>query len=414
MNIIDHIINSYSENKSAASYKKFLLKLKLAEILYKEGQKTISELCDATNNSIPSLTAVLNELAHAGWIINYGIGESRGGRKPAMYGLNPGAGFIMGIELSRDFSRLCIFNLFNQSLGDLIEINEGLDTTKEILSVLKKESGKLLKKQGIKNEQVIGYGITIPGLIDIKTGVSYSYPQLGSGNLNLLFTELFGRPSFVEHDTKSMVLGESWFGLAKKMSDVLFLNIGAGIGMGIIINGNLYNGHSGFSGEFGHIQMIPNGDLCYCGKIGCLETVASGTALVKKAKEEIKKGKSSILSSKVNNNLDEIKLVNIIVAAKQGDHFALELLEEASEQIARGISTLLHLFNPEAIIIGGELAETGTLLLDTIQHKLNKYAMLKLKQDTQLILSELHQSAGLLGAIPVVMSKAFFVPRDLE
>jgi N-acetylglucosamine repressor len=211
-----------------------------------------------------------------------------------------------------------------------------------------------------------------------------------------------------------MVLGESWFGLAKKMSDVLFLNIGAGIGMGIIINGNLYNGHSGFSGEFGHIQMIPNGDLCYCGKIGCLETVASGTALVKKAKEEIKKGKSSILSSKVNNNLDEIKLVNIIVAAKQGDHFALELLEEASEQIARGISTLLHLFNPEAIIIGGELAETGTLLLDTIQHKLNKYAMLKLKQDTQLILSELHQRAGLLGAIPVVMSKAFFVPRDLE
>jgi N-acetylglucosamine repressor len=168
MNIIDHIINSYSENKSAASYKKFLLKLKLAEILYKEGQKTISELCDATNNSIPSLTAVLNELAHAGWIINYGIGESRGGRKPAMYGLNPGAGFIMGIELSRDFSRLCIFNLFNQSLGDLIEINEGLDTTKEILSVLKRESGKLLKKQGIKNEQVIGYGITIPGLIDIK------------------------------------------------------------------------------------------------------------------------------------------------------------------------------------------------------------------------------------------------------
>ncbi|OFX88041.1 MAG: hypothetical protein A2W99_11190 [Bacteroidetes bacterium GWF2_33_16] len=414
MNIVDHIINSYKENKSAASYKKFLLKLHLARIFYKEGQKAISELCDETNNSIPSLTAVLNELTEAGWVQNFGSGESKGGRKPALFGLNPDAGYIMAIEISRDYCRLSIFNMLNQSLGELVEIDKGLDTAADILLLLKKESSKLLKSRKIKNEQIIGYGITIPGLIDIRKGISYSYPQLGSGNLNTMFTRLFGRPAFVEHDTKSMVLGESWFGLAQRMSNVLFLNIGSGIGMGIIINGNLYHGHSGFSGEFGHIQMIQGGELCYCGKNGCLETVASGTTIVRKAIAEIEKGKSSIISNQVNNVMQDIKLITIITAAKQGDQFALELLEEASEYIARGISTILHLFNPEAVIIGGEMAEAEDLILNTIRQKLNKYAMFQLKKDTQIILSVLHQKSGLLGAIPVVMSNIFVVPKDLE
>lgn len=414
MNIISDIYKSYNKKGSAASYKKFILKLQLVEIFYKEGQKTISELCERTNNSIPSLTAVLNDLAKAGWIKNLGIGASRGGRKPAIFGLNPDAGYIMGIELSRDFSRLCIFNMFNKMVGEAVEINEGLDTTKEILSVIKNESLKLLKNQKIKNEQLIGYGITIPGLIDIRTGVTYSYPQLGNGDLNVMFSELFGRPAYVEHDTKSMVLGEAWFGLAKNMADVLFLNIGSGIGMGIIIKGKLYHGHSGFSGEFGHIQMISDGDLCYCGKNGCLETVASGTALIKKAISEIKKGKNSLISKKAGNNLNEIKINHIITSARAGDQFAIELIEDASEYIARGISTLLHLFNPEAVIIGGEMAEAENLLLETIQQKINKYAMLKIKQDTQVFLSELHQKAGLLGTIPVVMSKSLTLPAISE
>lgn len=413
MNIIDDSISSYKENKTAASYKKLMLKMQIIELFYKDGQKAISDLCDVTNNSIPTLTAVLNELTESGWINNHGVGESKGGRRPTMYGLNSAAGYVVCIELSRDFTRMCVFNLANESLHIPVEISEGLDTTKDILSVLKSKTTTLLEQTGIKNEQVMGYGITIPGLIDIRKGVSYSYPQLGSDNLNTIFSDLLGRPSFVEHDTKSMVLGEAWFGQAKKMSNVLFLNIGSCIGMGIIINGKLYHGHSGFSGEFGHIQMIPKGELCYCGRIGCLETVASGNALVKKAITQIKQGKHSLVTKIVNGNYEEIKLSTIINAMQHGDQFSLELLEEASDYIARGISTLLHLFNPEAIILGGDMAEAGDLLLNTLQQKLNKYVMVQIKKDSKLILSELHQTAGLLGAIPVVMSNRFLNYQEL-
>lgn len=413
MNIVDHTLSSFQKSNNAASYKKLLLKMQLVEIFYKEGLKTISELCDITKNSIPSMTVVLNELADAGWIKNYGIGESKGGRKPSLYGLDPLSGYIVGIDLSRSYTRICIFNMFNESIGGIKEVNKGLDTSKDILEILKKETSELLTLQNIKNEQVIGYGIAIPGLIDIRKGVSYSYTQFGSGNLNSIFTELFDRPAYVEHDTKSMVLGEAWFGQAKNTSNALFLNIGEAIGLGMILNGKLYQGHSGFSGEFGHIQMVSDGVLCYCGKVGCLETVASGKALVKKSIVGIGDGKSSLISKLTNNLIQEIKLDTIINSALQGDQFALELFEEASEYLAKGISTLIHLFNPEIIIIGGDMSCAGSLLIDLLRHKINKYTMIKLKQDTQLVLSELSEKAGLLGAIPVVMSNAFVIPTHL-
>jgi predicted NBD/HSP70 family sugar kinase len=159
--------------------------------------------------------------------------------------------------------------------------------------------------------------------------------------------------------------------------------------------------------------MIPKGELCYCGRIGCLETVASGNALVKKAITQIKQGKHSLINKIVNGNIEEIKLSSIINAMQLGDQFSLELLEEAGDYIARGISTLLHLFNPEAIIIGGDMAEAGDLLLNTLQQKLNKYVMVQIKKDSKVILSELHQKAGLLGAIPVVMSNRFLGYQEL-
>jgi len=388
---------------NAQNIKKILLKKRIIEIFYKEGLKTIAELCETTNNSVPSITNIMNEMNSEGWVNNFGIGESKGGRKPAIYGLNPRAGLIAAIDLSRKDSRIGVFNLHNEQVSDILEINDGLDTTDNILSILKKEMENLWKKNSIQKKEILGLGVTIPGLIDIKKGVSYSYPIFGNKPLKEVFGKQFGLPSTIEHDTKAMAVGESWFGLARDKSDVLFINIGSGIGLGIIINGKLYQGHSGFSGEFGHIQMDPDGHLCYCGKIGCLETIASGTALVKKARQMIREGKNSIISAKVDNKLEAIKLKTIVEAANQGDLFAIELIEEAGEYLAKGMSILIHLFNPEAIIIGGEMSEAGNLVTDPVQQKLNKYTMLRLKQDTTVLVSDLKEAAGLYGTLPIVV-----------
>jgi glucokinase-like ROK family protein len=400
------------EKINGPNYKKYLLKKTVLEIFYREGHQTIADLCEATNNSIPTITNLMNELTVEGWVSNFGIGQSKGGRKPILYGINADYGYIFGIDLSRQFTRFCIFNLHNQQVGDLVEINQGLDTTDDILLVIKDEVNKKLKENRIKTEKILGYGIAIPGLIDIKKDVSYSYRQFGEKPLRETFTQLLGRPAFIEHDTKIMVLGELWFGLAKNFSNVLFINIGSGIGLSMILNGELYHGHSGFSGEFGHIQMDTDGELCYCGKIGCLETIASGTALVKRAQKKIIEGKNTIISKLANNKPGEINQRTIIEAAHLGDQFAIELLEEAGEVLAKGISILIHLFNPEAIIIGGQMAEAENLIKDPIYQKLSKYTMLRLKQDTQILVSELKKRARLMGTLPVVMSKVLDFDHD--
>ena len=137
-----------------------------------------------------------------------------------------------------------------------------------------------------------------------------------------------------------MAIGEAWFGLAKNKSNVLCMYNGSGIGMGIIIEGKIYPGHSGYAGEFGHIQIVPDGELCHCGKIVCLETVASGKAIVAKAKKKILEGANTLVKNIVDGNIEKIRLENLLEAAKKGDQFAIELFEEAGEYIARGLAIL--------------------------------------------------------------------------
>jgi N-acetylglucosamine repressor len=387
--------------------RKLILKKKIFNILYLEGSKTIADLCSPVNVSIPTMTRIMQELIAEEWVIELGTGESRGGRKPVFYGLNPYIRYLIGIEITRKYTRINIFDLHNRPVGGTLKLDIELDNAPDMLEVLKAQLDIFIEKNNIKKERILGAGISIPGLLDKKSNINYSYPGLGDRPLEIIFNELLQIPAFIEHDTKAIALGESWFGLARNKSNVLCVNIGSGIGLGMILNGELYQGVSGFSGEFGHIQMVPNGELCDCGKIGCLETVASGSAIVAKAKQMIREGTNSLIKKLVKGNTDAINLPFIIQAARQGDEFAIELIEISGGYLARGMAMLIHLLNPEMIIIGGDLANAENLLADPIQQNLNKYTINRIRQDTSIHISILKEQAGLLGTIPVVMTNIF-------
>ena len=387
--------------------RKLILKKKIFSILYLEGSKTIADLCSPVNVSIPTMTRLMQELITEEWVLELGTGESRGGRKPVFYGLNPFVRYVIGIEITRKYTRINIFDLHNRPVGGTLKLDIELDNAPDMLEALKAQLDIFIEKNNIKRDRILGAGISIPGLLDKKSNINYSYPDLGDRPLEMVFNELLQIPAFIEHDTKAIALGESWFGLARNKSNVLCVNVGSGIGLGMILNGELYQGVSGFSGEFGHIQMVPNGELCDCGKIGCLETVASGSAIVAKAKQMIRGGTNSIIKKLVKGNIDDIKLPVIIQAARQGDEFAIELIEISGGYLARGMAVLIHLLNPEMIIIGGDLANAENLLADPIQQKLNKYTINRIRQDTSIHISVLKEQAGLLGTIPVVMTHIF-------
>jgi N-acetylglucosamine repressor len=387
--------------------KRFGLKKSILELIYRRGSLSIPELSKIIKMSIPTVTRTLDELVHDGLILDEGIGASSGGRRPNLYGINPSSRFVMGIDISRYYIRMGIFNLHNKPASEIRVLNEGLETKEDILTYLRKEVDEFIKDSGIPADNILGIGIALPGLIDIRTGISYSYLHSDDKPAASIFEELFHYPVFVEHDTRSLALGELAFGQAKGKQHVLCLNIGSGISISMILNGQLYRGNSGFAGEFRHIQIEPEGELCYCGKIGCLETLASGTTMIKIAKKELAEGANSIITNIVDHDLTRINSDIILEAAQKGDQFAIGLLSHIGGQLGKGIAVLIHLFNPELILIGGELSKAGNYLIDPIQQNLNKYTIAKIRKDTHIINSDLGENAGIMGTIALVMDKIF-------
>lgn len=207
---------------------------------------------------------------------------------------------------------------------------------------------------------------------------------------------------FLENDSRAMAYGEFSSGVVHEEKNVLFLNMDYGLGVGIMINSQLYYGKSGFAGEFGHIPLFNNEIICRCGKRGCLETEASGWALKRIFKEKLKEGSSSILSEM---DPEELSLKDIIRAAISDDVLAIELIAALGEKLGRGIAILINIFNPELVILGGSLATTGEYIRLPIRSSLNKYSLSLVNNDTQLKMSKLGEKAGVTGACLLVRNR---------
>lgn len=255
----------------------------------------------------------------------------------------------------------------------------------------------------------MGVGVSMPGLVSSKDGNNYTYLLTGQDSVSLqeLLELKFNKPVYIQNDVKSATLAEYRFGAARGKKDVLVLSLDWGIGVGVILDGKLRIGTSGFAGEFGHIPFVEDGLLCHCGKRGCLETVASGLALARKAKEGIRSGQYSLLNELSDQEIEKIDPQVVIDAANKGDQYAINTLSEIGVNLGKGIAILIQLFNPELIIIGGKLAEAKQYITTPIQHAINTYCMTQLREKTGIALSELGQQAGIMGSVATVMENIF-------
>ncbi len=387
--------------------RKLNLKQSVIRELYYNKQLSIHNLGKTIKMSTPTITRAIDELVTNEMVKEIGIGESTGGRRPSIYGLNPTSRYVMGIDLERYFIRMGIFDFDNKPVSEIHELNEGLDTHPDILGFITEKVFELIEAYNIDREKLLGIGISLPGLIDVKSGISYTYLNTGTPTAKELMDRL-GLPVFVEQDTRTMAWGEQAFGLARGHENVLCLNVGSGIGLSMILNGKIYTGHSGYSGEFGHIQIEPNGQLCHCGKIGCIETVASGKVLISRAKKELSEGASSHITEMVQNDLSKVNIKVILEAAKVGDQYAIDLLAKIGEALGKGISTLIHLYNPELIILGGEMSKAADYLVSPIESNLNIFTIARIRKDATIVASELGDNARLMGTVALVMNKIFY------
>ncbi|WP_407524996.1 ROK family transcriptional regulator [Lacibacter sp. MH-610] len=386
---------------SGVALKNKSLKKDIINQLDEDGDLTIADLSRELNISTPKITSLVNELIDEGLLQDLGKIDSTGGRRASIYGLVNDACYFIGVDVKRYYINIGLLDFKKHLVSVHEKIPYPLENTQQSLTALIDTIRNFIKEQGITKDKILGIGINLSGRVNNITGYSYSYFHFHEEPLVATIEQELGIKTFLENDSNAMAYGEFAHGVVTNEKNVLFINLDYGTGSGIIVDGKVYYGKSGFSGEFGHIPFYDNEIICGCGKKGCLETEVSGQALLRKVKEKMEAGAATILTK----NKGELKLEDLIEAAKQEDVLMIELLAEMGEKLGRALAVLINLFNPELVILGGTLAETGDYLRLPARSALNKYSLSLVNNDTQVKLSKLGEKAGVMGGCLIARNK---------
>ncbi|MBV9960744.1 MAG: ROK family protein [Parafilimonas sp.] len=370
--------------------------------LYFNGQMSCADLSMNTDKSIPLTTKILNELIEEGFVVETGYANSTGGRRPLMFSLKPDILYVVSVAMDQFVTRMVLMDMENHYVSEVEKFELNLYKEKDSLSTLTENIEAFIQKLSVEKEKIAGIGIAMPGFVDAKKGLNYSLLHSDNRSISEHISGKTGLPVFIDNDSSLIALAELRFGNIKHRKDAMVVNIGWGIGLGMIVNGKMFRGYNGFAGEFSHIPLFTNDKLCSCGKKGCLETETSLFVIIEKAKKSLGEGRVSILQQRPMNDL-ELASESILSAAADGDQFAVELLSDAGYKIGKGIAVLIHILNPETIVLSGRGAAAGKLWLAPIQQSINENCIPRIAANTTIELSNLGYDAELAGAAALVM-----------
>ena len=246
-------------------------------------------------------------------------------------------------------------------------------------------------------------GFNLSGRVNSKTGYSYSYFFVEEEPLTMLLEKRLGCKVYVENDTRAMTYGEYMCGVGNNEDTMIFVNASWGLGVGLVIDRKLFYGRSGFSGEFGHFPLLDNEVICRCGKRGCLETGASGSAVHRIFMEKLAQKRVSILSDKYNRG-EQILLEDILEALGQEDVLAIEVMETVGHTLGKAMAAHQPL-QSRPHRAGGTLAVAKDYIMLPLKSAINKYSLQLVNKDTTIKLSKLGEKAGAVGACMLSRSK---------
>ena len=380
------------------------LKQKIIGLCINDGGFSVADLSKELGTSIPTTTKLVDELLEEGLLEDRGKQGTNGGRRPSIFGLNPSAGYFVGVDIRRKFISYAVTDFNGTSLAYHDHLNFTVQNSEESFIELCNFLRKSLSENNIDSEKVLAYGFNLTGRVNNETGYCFSYFIGEDKPIGSVLEKELGKPVFIENDSRAMAYGEYIAGVVKGEKNILFLNVAWGLGMGIIVDGKLSYGKSGFSGEIGHFPLLENNQVCHCGKIGCLETGASGSAVYRIFMEKLKEGRASVLSE-MHARGERIHIEDIIDAMQEEDVLAIEVIEEIGTVLGRAIAGLINIFNPELIIIGGNVASANEYLLLPAKSAVQKHSLNIINSDTSIKLSKLGKKAGSIGSCMLSRSK---------
>ena len=312
--------------------------------------------------------------------------------------------YFVGINVGRDHMTYAVTDLQNNVINEQIDTNFELVDRPQCLERICHNIEEFVANCGIDREKILGVGVSIVGRVNPETGRSYKYFTSCEESLRDIISKRIGIRVMLENDTRARCYAEYTTGKSKNESNVIYLHMGRGVAIGIVIDGKLYYGKNGFAGEFGHIPFFNNEIICGCGKKGCLETEVSGIAIEDKIVQLIRNGVNTCLREMYDRG-ESIHINDIIAAAHNDDNLAIELIEEAGEKVGKAVAFLINTFNPETVIVGGNLAQAGEYLMLPLKSSTNKYSLNLVYKDTKFRVSKMEANANAWGVAMLMRNR---------
>jgi len=389
-------------------------KMLVLNTIYKEKPISRAEIAKRTGLNKSTVSALVDELLAEGLTLEIGTGESQGGRKPINLSINKEIGSVIGIDLGVNYILSILTNFAGQIIWEKrITIKNIIDSPQQKINDLFDLIRETVQHAPSTRRGIIGMGIGVPGMVDYNQGHVLSAPNLLWENIKLkeIIEQEFKIPTLIDNEANAGAIGEKWFGLGKKSSELIYVSAGTGIGAGIIINNELYRGSRGLAGEIGHMTVDVHGITCTCGNVGCWEEYASEKALIRYLKENATEYPESILLSKTNlDYIDSLNIFQIVDAAIKGDALAIAGFKNIGYYLGVGVANLMNAFNPEYVVIGNVLPLAGDILMNELRKEVDRRCFSSKYSNVNIASSELYMNACALGAVALVISRIYASP----
>ena len=357
----------------------------------------IGELSIAVGKSVPITTKGVKDLIKKGYVLNLGLSDSTGGRKAYLYNVNKEKiGHIIAVSIELKKTLIDVFNIAKETVTETIQLDIPIHEEEALRSKLVEELQQLKKEY--EDHHFLGIGLISPGFVDAQKKINTSHSADSPlYNISTFIEENLDIPTYIENDSTAIALLEKHFGKANDSTPTLVINLTWGVGLGILINNSIFKGFKGFAGEFSHIPLADSNKLCRCGKKGCLEVEASLQSAIDYIQEKLAEGEDSILKNGSTITFDQL-----VHAYNIGDPLTVEALRKIGHMLGKGIATLIHILNPERIILAGKGTVFGDIILSEVQSSIHLYCIPRLSDQTKIELSELENVLTLAAASTVI------------
>ncbi|MGI8316679.1 ROK family transcriptional regulator [Halobacillus mangrovi] len=381
----------------------------ILNMIRKQGPISRADIAKQSRLTPPTVSNIVKELINTKFVIETTQGTSKGGRKPTLLEINVDYFYVLGIDVGTTSMKFVVTNLFGE-----VKDTTNLDippspSNDDLLVTMKQGIHDLLANGNNDPDKYLGIGVGMHGIVDPVNGISLFAPtfQLHDIPIKEELEKEFNMIVNVENDARAMTLGEYWFGHGNDADNMVGVNVGNGIGAGLMVKGRLFHGENSLAGEIGHITIDLSGPKCPCGNYGCLQTLAAGPAIAERAIKELKSGKKSIIQDLVKGDFDKVDGRVVYEAACQNDEFSIQLLNQTGRYLGIGLTNLIHTINPKRIIIGGGVSKAGSFLMEGIEETIQTRGLTDKAKETSIVISKLGEHASAIGACVLILEEFF-------